>query len=123
MDELDEVLVLLSRQPATANFVSQKLASFFVSDTPPKDLTDKMAQRFLQTDGDIAATLRVMFNSQEFIASLGKKFKDPLHYMLASVRLAYDGNTIVNTGPMLNWLNMMGQQLNGRQTPDGYALN
>lgn len=123
MAELDEVLVLLSRQPATASFVSQKLATFFVSDTPSKDLTDKMAQRFLQTDGDIAATLRTMFNSQEFIASLGKKFKDPLHFMLASVRLAYDGNTIVNTGPMLNWLNMMGQQLNGRQTPDGYALN
>lgn len=121
--ELDEVLVLLSRQPATANFVSHKLASFFVSDMPSKELTDKMAQRFLQTDGDIAATLRVMFNSQEFIASLGKKFKDPMHYMLASIRLAYDGNTIVNTGPMLNWLNMMGQQLNGRQTPDGYALN
>ncbi|MFZ6871902.1 DUF1800 domain-containing protein [Undibacterium sp. Di27W] len=123
MAELDEVLLLLSRQPATANFVSQKLATYFVSDTPSKALIDKMAQAFLQTDGDIAATLRVMFNSQEFIASLGKKFKDPLHYVLASVRLAYDGNTIINTGPMLNWLNMMGQQLNGRQTPDGYAMN
>ncbi|MCH8618050.1 DUF1800 domain-containing protein [Undibacterium sp. TS12] len=121
--ELDDVLLMLSRQPATARYVSQKLAQFFVADNPSKDLVEKMAQRFLQTDGDIPATLRTMFDSQEFIASLGKKFKDPMHYMLASVRLAYDGNTIVNTGPMLNWLNMMGQQLNGRQTPDGYALD
>jgi uncharacterized protein (DUF1800 family) len=122
MPELDEALLLLSRQPATAHYVSQKLANFFVSDSPSPALIEKMANRFLQTDGDIQATLRAMFDSQEFVASLGKKFKDPLHYMLASVRLAYDGNTIVNTGPMLNWLNMMGQQLNGRQTPDGYAL-
>ena len=121
--ELDDVLLTLSRQPATARYVSQKLAQFFVADNPSKDLVEKMAQRFLQTDGDIPATLRTMFDSQEFIASLGKKFKDPMHYMLSSVRLAYDGNTIVNTGPMLNWLNMMGQQLNGRQTPDGYALD
>ncbi|MFZ6676950.1 DUF1800 domain-containing protein [Undibacterium sp. Tian12W] len=121
--ELDDVLLMLSRQPATARYVSQKLAQFFVADNPSKDLVEKMAQRFLQTDGDIPATLRTMFDSQEFVASLGKKFKDPMHYMLASVRLAYDGNTIVNTGPMLNWLNMMGQQLNGRQTPDGYALD
>lgn len=121
--ELDDVLLMLSRQPATARYVSQKLAQFFVADNPSKDLVEKMAQRFLQTDGDIPATLRTMFDSQEFIASLGKKFKDPMHYMLSSVRLAYDGNTIVNTGPMLNWLNMMGQQLNGRQTPDGYALD
>ncbi|MFZ6721838.1 DUF1800 domain-containing protein [Undibacterium sp. Ji49W] len=123
MAELDEVLLMLCRQPATANYVSQKLATFFVSDAPSKALIDKMASRFLQTDGDIPSTLRAMFDSPEFIASLGKKFKDPMHYMLASVRLAYDGTTIVNTGPMLNWLNMMGQQLNGRQTPDGYALN
>ncbi len=121
--ELDDVLLMLSRQPATARYVSQKLAVYFVSDTPSKDLVEKMAQRFLQTDGDIPATLRTMFDSPEFIASIGKKFKDPMHYMLSSVRLAYDGNTIVNTGPMLNWLNMMGEQLNGRQTPDGYALD
>ena len=123
MAELDEVITMLSRQPATARYVSQKLAQFFVSDTPDQALIERMAKRFLQSDGDIAATLRSMFESPEFVASLGKKFKDPMHYMLSSVRLAYDGNIIINTGPMLNWLNMMGQQLNGRQTPDGYALD
>lgn len=121
--ELEDVILMLSRQPATARYISQKLAQFFVSDTPSKELIEKMAQRFLQTDGDIPATLRTMFDSPEFIASLGKKFKDPMHFMLASVRLAYDGTTIVNTAPLLNWLNMMGQQLNGRQTPDGYAMD
>jgi uncharacterized protein (DUF1800 family) len=66
--------------------------------------------------------LKTMFDTPEFAASLGLKFKDPLHYVIASVRLAYDGASIVNTLPMLNWLNSLGQQSNGHQTPDGYSL-
>ncbi len=122
LPELDEVITLLSRQPATAQFISRKLAIYFVSDTPSDALVSKMAQRFLQTDGNIPAVLRSMFESPEFIASLGNKFKDPMHYVVSSIRLAYDGNPIMNTGPMLNWLNMLGQQANGRQTPDGYSM-
>lgn len=38
------------------------------------------------------------------------------------MRLAYDGSCIVNAAPIINWLNMMGQPFNGRQTPDGYAM-
>ena len=37
---------------------------------------------------DIAATLRTMFESPEFAASLGRKFRDPVHYVIAAVRLA-----------------------------------
>lgn len=122
ISEVEETLTLLSRQPATARFISRKLATYFVSDTPSENLIQAMADSFLQSDGDIPVTLRTMFDSQEFIASLGHKFKDPVHYAVSSMRLAYDGSCIVNATPLLNWLNMMGQPLNGRQTPDGYAM-
>ncbi len=122
LKEVDEVLDLLVRQPATAHFISQKLANFFVSDQPSEALVNAMVQSFLNSDGDIAFTLRTLFDSPEFIASLGKKFKDPLHYVVSYVRLAYDGSTITNTSPLLNWLNTMGQPFNGRQTPDGYQM-
>lgn len=121
--EVEQVLDLLVRQPATARFISKKLALYFVSDTPSETLVEQMAQRFLQTRGDIPSVLKTMFDSQEFIASLGKKFKDPLHYVISSVRMAYDDKVIVNTGPMLNWLNILGQSPNGHLTPDGYPLN
>ncbi|CAN5869273.1 DUF1800 domain-containing protein [soil metagenome] len=120
--EVDQVLTFLSRQPATAHFISRKLAVYFVSDTPSAALVESMAQRFLQTDGDIAAVLRSMFDAPEFVASLGGKFKDPLHYVVSSIRLAYDGSSLRNTAPLLNWLNTMGQQANGHQTPDGYSM-
>lgn len=122
LSEIEEVLSLLSREPATARFISHKLAVYFVSDTPSPALVENMAQQFLHTDGDIPSVLRTMFEAPEFVASLGSKFKDPVHYVVSSVRLAYDGVTLMNTVPMLNWLNTMGQQPNGRQTPDGYSL-
>ena len=102
--------------------MSRKLAVYFVADDPPKPLVERMASTFRSSDGDIAATLRTMFQSPEFVASLGEKFKDPLHYVVSAVRFAYDGKPILNPLPMTNWLNMLGQPLYGRQTPDGYPL-
>jgi len=120
--EIDEVADLLSRHPSTAQFVSRKLAVYFVADDPPKLLTEHMAATFQRSDGDIAATLRTMFQSPEFVASLGHKFKDPLHFVVSGVRFAYDGKPILNPLPMTAWLNRLGEPLYGRPTPDGYPL-
>lgn len=120
--EVDEVLDLLAFHPATAHFVSRKLAVYFVGDSPSDALVDHMAKTFLASGGQISEVLRTLFMSSEFRASLGTKFKDPIHYVVSSVRLAYDDKTILNAGPMINWLNRMGEQLYGRQTPDGYPL-
>nr|WP_229217838.1 DUF1800 domain-containing protein [Rugamonas apoptosis] len=120
--EVDEALDRLARHPSTARFISGKLATFWVGDAPPPALVQRMAATFTATDGDIAAVLRILFNSPEFRASLGRQFKDPVHYVVSSVRLAYGDKTILNAAPMLNWLNRMGQPLYGKQTPDGYPL-
>ncbi len=120
--ELDEAVDRLSRHPATAHFICSKLAVYFVSDAPPAPLVERMSQTFLRTDGDIAETLRTLLMSPEFGQSLGFKFKDPVHYVVAAIRLAYDDKPILNAAPILNWLNRMGEPLYGRQTPDGYSL-
>ena len=120
---VDEVIERLSRHPATAHFISRKLALYWLSDTPPESVLDRMAQTFMRQDGDIAATLRTLFASPAFAKSLGGKFKDPLHYVVSAVRLAYDDIPLLNAGPLLNWLQRMGEPLYGRQTPDGYPLN
>jgi uncharacterized protein (DUF1800 family) len=122
LPELDEAIDRLSRHPATARFISEKLAAYFVQDDPPTALVKRLAQTFMQSDGDIAAVLKTLFTSAEFTQSLAHKFKDPVHYVLSAVRLAYDDKLILNAGPMLNWLNRMGEPLYGRQTPDGYPL-
>src|SRR2546422_446961 len=119
---LDNALDLLARHPATARFICRKLALFFVSDDPSEVLVERLASTFRSSDGDIAAVLRELFASAEFRASLGTKFKDPVHYVVSAVRLAYDDKAILNAGPMINWLGRMGEPLYARPTPDGFAL-
>ncbi|MEP6938512.1 MAG: DUF1800 domain-containing protein [Rudaea sp.] len=121
-DEVERAVDVLVKQPQCARFVSRRLATFFVSDDPPASLVDAMERTFERSDGDISAVLRTLFDSKEFEASLGKKFKDPMHYVVSSVRLAYDGKPMTNLRPVANWLNSQSEALFGHLTPDGYAL-
>jgi uncharacterized protein (DUF1800 family) len=120
--ELDKALDVLARHPATARFVSRKLALFFVADDPPPSLVANMAQTFLDTSGDIPSVLRTMFASPEFRASLGSKFKDPLHYALSALRLVLDERSLPDAQPVIGALARMGEPLYARPTPDGYPL-
>ena len=120
--EVEQAVELLVRQPACARFISRRIAEFFVADSPPAPLVERMARTFQATDGEIGAVLRSMLQSPEFAAALGAKFKDPIHYVVSAVRLAYDGRTIVNVHPIVGWLSALGEPLYGRQTPDGYPL-
>lgn len=122
IDEINEILDRLSRNPATAHFISRKLAIYFIDDEPSSSTVDAMAQTFLAHDGDISATLRTLFNSAEFNESLNKKFKDPVHYVVSSLRVLYENTFIANASPAVNWLDKLGEPLYGHQTPDGYPL-
>jgi uncharacterized protein (DUF1800 family) len=82
-----------------------------------------MAATFRNSDGDIAAVLQTMFAAPEFKASLGRKFKDPIHYAVSALRAAYGDTVILNAQPLLNWLNRMSEPLYGHETPDGYAAH
>jgi uncharacterized protein (DUF1800 family) len=121
--EVDEAIARLARHPSTAQFISRKLAQFWLADEPPRPLLERMSQTFTRTDGDIAETLKTLLTSPEFAQGAGKKFKDPMHYVISAVRLAYDDKPILNAGPILSWLNRMGEPLYGHQTPDGYPMN
>jgi uncharacterized protein (DUF1800 family) len=122
--EVDEALDILARHPATALHLSRQIATYFVSDNPPDSLVQKMAQTFKATDGDIAAVLGAMVHAPEFAATLkpGARFKDPMEYALSAVRLAYDEKVILNTAPIQNWLNRMGEGLFNHETPDGFSM-
>src|SRR3984885_9910338 len=123
--EVDEAIDILVPHPATATHLSKQIATYFVSDSPPDALVQKMAQTFKTTDGDIAAVLATMVHAPEFAASLkpGTKFKDPVHWVFSAVRLAYDDKVILNTSPVQNWLNRLGEGLFNHETPDGYSMN
>jgi len=121
-DEVERAVQLIVRQPACAHFVSRRLAEYFVADDPPPALVEKMARAFQRSDGDIADVLQVMFTAPEMAAGAPHKFKDPYRFLVSSLRLAYDGQTLVNPQPLLGWLSQMGEPTYGRITPDGWPL-
>lgn len=121
--EVDEALDRLARAPATARFITHKMAVFMVGDNPSPALLQKLAQTFERTDGDIAAVLQVLFETADFQASLGQRFRDPVHYVLAGLRLAHGDTVVPSAAAAMGWLQRLAEPLYGRVTPDGYPLD
>jgi uncharacterized protein (DUF1800 family) len=121
ISDAERVIDILSRHPSTARFVSKKLCKRFVSDEPPPQLVERVAQVFLKTDGDIREVLRAIFTSAEFnsASSFRSKVKSPLELVASAIR-AVDGNT--NGAPALSdWLRRMGEPLYLNAAPTGYS--
>jgi uncharacterized protein (DUF1800 family) len=120
--EVQKAIVILAAEPPTAHYVSIELAQYFCCDNPSDALIQAMMATWASSDGDIRQVLTTLFTSPEFKDSLGKKFKDPVHYAVSALRAAYGQQVILNDQPLLNWLNRMGEPLYGHETPDGYPM-
>ncbi len=121
--EVEEALDLIARHPATASSVSRALATYFLGQAPDDALVARLAAIFTRTDGDIAAVMEALIREPAFAAAQTSAFKDPVRYVFSALRMAYDERVILNTGPVLGWLNRLGEGLFNRSTPDGYALD
>jgi uncharacterized protein (DUF1800 family) len=115
-----ELLHMLASNPATAHFISSKLAIRFVSDDPPQPLVDRMAKCYMSSGGDIAVVLKTLFRSPEFWSSTAyrAKVKTPLEFVVSAARA---GNAdIQNMMPLANNLRQMGMPVYGAIPPTGY---
>jgi uncharacterized protein (DUF1800 family) len=115
-----ELLHMLASSPATAQFISRKLAVRFVSDDPPQPLVDRMAKSYLSSGGDISVVLKTLFHSPEFwsTGTYRAKVKTPLEFVVSAAR-ASNAN-IVSMLPLANNLRQMGMPLYGAIPPTGY---
>jgi len=116
-----QVLHMLATSPATAKFISTKLAVRFVSDTPPPALVERMTKAFLASGGDIKTVLRTMFDSPEFWSPevYRAKVKTPEEFVVSAVRAS--GVEVKNAVPLAQSLEKLGMPLYGMQTPNGYS--
>ncbi len=121
MQEGLRVLHMLATSPATAKFISTKLAVRFVSDTPPPTLVDRMAKAFVASNGDIRTVLRTMFDSPEFWSPevYRAKVKTPEEFVISAVRAS--GADVKNAIPLVQALDKLGMPFYGMQTPNGYS--
>jgi uncharacterized protein (DUF1800 family) len=116
-----EVLHILATSPATAHFISQKLAVRFVSDDPPPALVNRMAATFLKTDGNIKAVLVTMYKSPEFWSPqvYRAKLKTPVEFMASAVRAS--GADVKSPLPLVQAMDRLGMPIYGMLTPQGYS--
>jgi len=116
-----EVLHILAHHPSTAKFICTKLATRFVSDNPPPQLVDRMAQTFLKKDGDIREVLKTMLGSPEFWSDdvYRAKVKTPLEFTVSALRAS--GAEISDAMPIARQLQTLGMPLYGAQPPTGYS--
>jgi uncharacterized protein (DUF1800 family) len=115
-----QLLHMLATRPATAKFISRKLAIRFVGDEPPQSLVDHMAKTYLKSGGDISEVLKTLFHSPEFWSpdAYRAKVKTPLEYVVSAAR-ASNAN-IENLQPLANALRDMGMPVYGAVPPTGY---
>ena len=121
-EDAEKVMDILARHPATARFISLKLAQRFVADHPPAALVDRMAGTFQRTDGDIRAVLETMFTSREFFSEGAQraKVKTPLELVVSAVR-ALDAD-VKFAIPLANQIAELGQPLYRKVEPTGYSM-
>ena len=117
----EEVLDLLARDPHTAHHLSLEIAQYFVADNPPAALVDRMAQTYLQTDGDIRAVLHTMIYSPEFWSreAYRAKIKTPFEVVVSAARAV--GADVEIPLQLVQWIGRIGEPLYQCQPPTGYS--
>ncbi len=94
----DDIIRIISEQPATAMFIARHLYNFFVADeaqvpawtvTPPLDpeAVDLLTDTLIESTYDIRSTLRVLFNSDFFKNARFARLKSPTEVVVGTLRL------------------------------------
>jgi uncharacterized protein (DUF1800 family) len=118
-EQIRAALLDLARHPATARHVALKLARHFVADDPPPTLVTKLAMRFRDTDGDLAAVALALLDAPEAWSPEAKKMRSPQEFLIGALRLL--GAKPDNPNAFLGNLAALGQPLWGPPGPNGFS--
>ena len=118
--EGEQALRILANHPATARFISYKLAQYFVADNPPKSLVESLSKSFLNSKGNIAFVLDTLIHSREFNDPqyYGQKFTTPFQYLTSIIRMGEIPQ--VELPRIRGMLHQLSMPVFRCSTPDGY---
>ena len=123
ISEGEDAIRFLARHPATAQRISTRLARFFVADTPPPALVERLVKTYMATQGDIRALLHTLVDAPEFWAADNQLFKTPLDFACSALTAAGGARERRDIVQTLGFLAQAGQPMHGWQTPDGYKTD
>src|SRR6266851_3154586 len=119
MQQGRDVLAVLARHPATAKHVAAKLARHFVADEPPPALVERLAKRFLATQGDLKEVTKALVAAPEAWEAPRAKLKRPGEWVVGMLRAA--GIAPPDIGPVMQAHNLLGEPLWRPSAPKGFA--
>lgn len=94
----EDIIAIVVRQKATAQFVARHMYNFFVADEPqvpswelepPNDpaAVDMLVDTYLKNNGEIKPVLRKLFNSDFFKGAQFKKVKSPAELVAGTIKV------------------------------------
>ena len=121
MEEGDEILTMLAQHPATALHIATKLARHFVADDPPRELVERLAAVFRDTDGDLRAVTYALFTAKEFYEPryYRAKVKRPFEFIASAIRVT--GAHVRSNSALTTQLRAFGHLPYSEPAPTGYA--
>ena len=115
------VLADLARHAATARHIAGKLARYFVADQPPQTLVDRLARRFLDSNGNLKELARALVAAPEAWTATRSKLKPPGEWIVAALRAT--GVTPPDIRPVMQAHNMLGAPLWRPTAPKGFSAD
>jgi uncharacterized protein (DUF1800 family) len=111
------VLADLAHHPKTARHIATKLARHFIADQPPPALVDRMARRFMDTDGNLKEVAKTLILGSEGWSPKQEKIKRPGEWMVATLRAS---GIPLNIGQMTGAQTQLGESLWRPAAPKGF---
>lgn len=125
--DIRDVMRDLARHEATARHIARKLVVHFIDDDPPQPAVDRLAQVFLDRDGDLPALYLALAQSPELESHFRKKVRQPFDFMVSSFRATGFGRRRVMgftlshmRNQVMSGLSAMGQPWALPRGPDGW---
>jgi len=87
-----DIVDIIVRQPACAQFVAKRLHNYFVSDVPDQEAIDELAEAYIGSQYDIRAVMRTLFMSKAFRSPSAyyARVKSPAEHVVGILRLVED---------------------------------
>jgi len=83
----DDIIEIISQQPAVGKFLATKLCKFFVSDEPSAAIIADVAHAYKPSGDNIRAMLNTMFKHDEFQrGSFYARIKSPIEFVIGSLK-------------------------------------
>ena len=105
--DVEEILDMLCEHPATATFLAQKMCKRFISDNPPQNIIDQVADALhqnWQAPNQIQLAMEVLLKSSAFLNTWGEKVKRPFERTVNSMRQMKFGFDWDPTAQHSGWL-------------------